>query len=107
MMTALRELLMISGHEVAVAHSGPEGIATARRFGPEVVLCDIGLPGMDGYAVAAELQRERSAARPRLIAVSGYGQDEDLRRSQEAGFDRHLTKPVDPAELQQLVADAP
>jgi signal transduction histidine kinase/CheY-like chemotaxis protein len=102
----LREVLELAGHEVAVAYEGPAGVEAAREFHPEVVLCDLGLPGMDGYAVAAELRRDPATAATRLIAVSGYGQDEDRRRSLEAGFDRHLIKPVDLVELQRLIGDA-
>jgi PAS domain S-box-containing protein len=100
----LRDLLELSGHEVAVAYSGTAGVDTARQFWPEVVLCDLGLPGMDGYAVAAELRRDPVTAAARLIAVTGYGQEEDRRHCREAGFDLCLTKPVDPTELERLLA---
>jgi PAS domain S-box-containing protein len=100
----LRDLLELSGHEVAVAYSGPSGVATAREFWPEVVLCDLGLPGMDGCAVAAELRRDPATAAARLIAVTGYGQEEARRRCREAGFDLCLTKPVDPEQLERLLA---
>jgi PAS domain S-box-containing protein len=101
----LRELLDLHGHEVEVAYSGTEGLAAARCFRPDVVLCDLGLPGMDGYAVAAELRSSPETARARLIAVSGYGQMEDRDRAREAGFDLHLTKPVDPERLSRLLAE--
>jgi CheY-like chemotaxis protein len=81
-----------TGHSVAVAHSGREGLETALRFRPNVVLCDIGLPEMDGY-VAHALRRELGAA-AYLIAVTGYGQDEHQRRAREAGFDAYVTKPI-------------
>jgi len=80
-------------------------VAAARRFRPEVVLCDIGLPGCDGYEVARALRQDPATASARLIAISGYGQEEDERRSHEAGFERHLTKPVHPADLQHLLAE--
>jgi PAS domain S-box-containing protein len=99
----LRVLLGLLGHDVEVVHSGPEGVEAARRRPPEVVLCDIGLPGLDGYGVARALRQEPATAGARLIAVTGYGSDEDRRRSREAGFDLHLTKPVDPADLQPLL----
>jgi CheY-like chemotaxis protein len=67
-------------------------------------LCDIGLPGLDGYGVARELRRNPATARARLLALTGYGQDEDRRRSREAGFDFHLVKPADPEELHRLLA---
>lgn len=100
----LGSLLRRDGHEVKVAYSGAAGLAAIRELRPEVVLCDIGLPGMDGYVLAAELRRDPASALARLIAVTGYGQKEDRRRSQEAGFDHHLTKPVDLAELRRLLA---
>jgi CheY-like chemotaxis protein len=101
----MREFLELSGHEVALAASGKDGVEAARQFHPEVVLCDLGLPGMNGYEVAAELRRDPSTRSAKLIAVTGYGRDEDRRRSKEAGFDLHLTKPVDPAQLRALLEE--
>ncbi len=101
---SLRVLLELAGHQVEVAFEGAEGIETARRFLPEVVLCDIGLPGMDGYAVARALRADPDLGSVRLIALTGYGQAEDQRRAQEAGFDTHLTKPADPDTLRRLLA---
>jgi CheY-like chemotaxis protein len=75
-----------------------------KEYQPEVVLLDIGLPGMDGYAVAQRLRLMPGGKAVRLIAVSGYGQEEDRRRAREAGFDRHLTKPVDPDSLSQFLS---
>jgi PAS domain S-box-containing protein len=100
---SLRTLLELLGHHVAVAYSGPEGVKRARECRPDVVLCDIGLPGLDGYAVADELRHDPTTATVRLIAITGYGQEEDRRRARQAGFDHHLTKPVDPAALQPLL----
>jgi CheY-like chemotaxis protein len=101
-------LLELGGHAVDVAFNGPEGIEAARHFAPEVVLCDIGLPGgMDGYAVARTLRKEPTLAGVYLIAMSGYGQVEDQRRAKEAGFDVHLIKPVESIELQQALASLP
>jgi CheY-like chemotaxis protein len=88
---------------VAVAHDGPAALAAAAAAPPDLVLMDIGLPGMDGYQVAARL-REAGHDRAALIAISGYGQEEDLRRSRGAGFDHHLVKPVDGASLRALIA---
>ena len=99
----MRDFLELSGHEVELACSGTDGVRAARRFHPEVVLCDLGLPGMTGFEVAAQLRRDPETASAKLIAVTGYGRDEDRRRSKEAGFDLHLTKPVDPAQLRQLL----
>jgi PAS domain S-box-containing protein len=101
---SLRILLELDGHQVEVAHDGNAGVEAARLFCPEVVLCDIGLPGgMDGHAVARALQTE-GGSRAVLIALSGYGQQEDQHLSRQAGFEHHLTKPVDPATLRQLLA---
>jgi two-component system CheB/CheR fusion protein len=104
---SLRMLLEVHGHEVAVATTGPAGVRAALDWRPDVVLCDIGLPGLDGYGVARELRRNPATAGLLLVAVTGYGREEDRLRSREAGFDHHLTKPVDPAELQPLLVGLP
>ena len=101
---SLRLLLECSGHEVAVAYSGHDGVRAAEQYPPDVVLCDIGLPGLDGYGVARKLRDNPATATARLIAVTAYGQDEDRRRSHEAGFEQHLVKPVDPDALVKLLA---
>jgi PAS domain S-box-containing protein len=90
---SLRDVLQIQGHEVAVAYDGGSGIALAREFRPDVVLCDIGLPGTDGYAVARALRADEALRGARLVALSGYALAEDQQRASEAGFDQHLTKP--------------
>ncbi len=95
-------LLSALGFEVRLAHSGPEALEAAAEFVPAAVLLDIGLPGMDGYEVARTLRAARGAEL-RLLALSGYGQDEDRRRSAEAGFDHHLLKPADPAKMVELL----
>jgi CheY-like chemotaxis protein len=87
-----------------VAHDGPEGLRKAGTFHPEVVILDIGLPGLDGYRVATDLRRRPEHAGVMLIALTGYGQAEDHRRSMEAGFDYHLVKPADVEALQQLLS---
>ncbi len=92
---AMARLLVVSGYEVRVAHDGREAIAVARAERPGVLLLDIGLPGMDGYEVAREVRKDPDLAASTLIAISGYGQEDDRRRSREAGFDHHLVKPVD------------
>jgi CheY-like chemotaxis protein len=97
-------MLRQDGHEVRVAHDGPGALREARAFSPEVVLLDIGLPGMSGYEVARRLVGDNGAPHPLLVAITGYGQEEDRRRSSEAGFTHHLVKPVDPQELRQLLA---
>jgi CheY-like chemotaxis protein len=102
---SLRFVLRLMGHEVEVAGDGKQGLAKALGWRPEVALLDIGLPGMDGYEVA---RRTRAALGRgvRLIALTGYGSEEDRRRAFAAGFDFHLTKPADPEELLRLVATA-
>jgi signal transduction histidine kinase/CheY-like chemotaxis protein len=99
----MQELLELAGCTVALAYSGPQALSIAPEFRPEVVLCDIGLPGMCGYEVGVALRQHPASARAQLIAMSGYGQAEDRERSQAAGFDRHLVKPVDPSELLRLL----
>jgi PAS domain S-box-containing protein len=104
---SLQMLLELSGFEVTTAADGTSGLETAHRFHPDVVLCDIGLPGgLDGYGVARELRADSAFQSVRLIALTGYGQAEDQRRAYAEGFDLHLTKPVDPVLLQDLLASA-
>jgi CheY-like chemotaxis protein len=100
---SLHMLLEVLGHEVQVAYNGTAGLALADEWLPEVILSDIGLPGLDGYGVARELRRNPATAQIRLIAVTGYGSEADRRRAFEAGFDYHLTKPVDPEVLLALI----
>jgi CheY-like chemotaxis protein len=101
---ALHDLLEMQGYEVEVAYTGRDGLDLAGRFRPEVVLCDLGLPELDGYEVGRALRRDAQTRAARLIAISGYGQEEDRRRSRAAGFDMHLTKPVDIALIRQILA---
>ena len=101
---SLRLLLGLRGYEARVAYTGPEGVRLAQDWPPEVVLCDIGLPGLDGYGVATALRQHPATAQARLIAVTAYGSEAARRRSQEVGFERHLVKPVDPGELLEVLA---
>jgi len=101
--TTLKTLIKHLGFEVEIALSGTEGVELARSMRPNVVLCDIGLPGLDGFAVARELRKSDATRHAFLIAQSGYGQPEDIRRSKEAGFDLHLIKPVDFKELARIL----
>ncbi len=101
---SLRELLELEGHEVWVAHNGPAGLRHALEHHPDVVLCDIGLPGMDGYDVARALRAEQSLAGTLLVALTGYALPEDLQRAAEAGFDRHMAKPPSLEHLRQTLA---
>jgi CheY-like chemotaxis protein len=101
---SLALLLRIWGHEVRVARDGLTALEMARAFSPDVVLLDIRLPWMDGWQVADQLQKEPAPKRPLLIALTGCGREADRRRSQEAGIDLHLVKPVDPDQLRRLLA---
>jgi two-component system CheB/CheR fusion protein len=102
----LREVLRLSGHTVWIASRGREGIAMARKLRPDLVLCDLGLPdGMTGFDVARELRRHTESRSLKLVALSGYGRPEDKDRSEEAGFDAHLTKPVDVKTIGRVVGE--
>jgi CheY-like chemotaxis protein len=96
-------LLGLMGHQVRLAHDGPSALETAGEFLPDMALIDIGLPGMNGYEVAQRLRGHPQLKRATLIAQTGWGQEEDRRRSKEAGFDHHLVKPVDLAALRKLL----
>jgi CheY-like chemotaxis protein len=96
---SLRVLLVLCGYTVMVAHTGQEGLQTARKLQPHIVLCDIGLPDSDGYIVASVLRQSSDTTRACLIAVTGYGEDQHRRRALAAGFNQHLVKPVDPKVL--------
>ncbi len=96
-------LIGLSGHEAHVAHSGFAALEAAEAYHPDVVLLDIGLPGMDGYEVARCLRRNQAHRSTLIVAVTGYGQDEDRRKSKEAGFDHHLVKPLDYPHLETLM----
>jgi PAS domain S-box-containing protein len=105
--TTLKEVLELRGNEVRVALDGPGGVALARDFAPEVVICDIGLPGMDGYAVARALRADPETRGVFLVALTGYARPEDVRRAGEAGFDRHLTKPIVLEALERALPERP
>jgi CheY-like chemotaxis protein len=101
---SLQLYLKLAGYDVRVAASGRAGLAAARDWLPDVVLCDLGLPELNGFEVARALRDDPETAHIRLISVSGYGRPEDRRRSADAGFELHLTKPVDPALIKRLLA---
>jgi PAS domain S-box-containing protein len=104
----VRKMLELAGHEVFTAADGASGVALARAIRPDVIFCDIGLPdGMNGYDVATVVKSDSRIAGVYLVALSGYGQEEDRRRSQEAGFDNHLTKPVSIDDLEKLIGALP
>jgi CheY-like chemotaxis protein len=99
----LAMLLRVDGHEVAIAHDGSAALATFGGFAPDVVLLDIGMPGANGYEVAQRIRHSRPGAHIKLIAITGWGQESDKERAFAAGFDHHLTKPVDPRQLNALL----
>jgi signal transduction histidine kinase len=101
---SLARMLGLQGHEVRTAHDGPAALAAAAAFLPEVVFLDIGLPNMNGYEVARRLREQVGLKTALLVAVTGYGQAEDRRQADEAGFDAHLVKPTNQAALQALLA---
>jgi CheY-like chemotaxis protein len=99
----LRLLLTMSGHDVDEAADGPTAISKVGEARPDIALIDLGLPGLDGYEVAQRIRATESGQPVTLIAISGYGQREDRQRAIAAGFDAHLTKPVDPERLIELI----
>ena len=99
----LRALLEGLGHEVEAVHSGMEALAAAERFKPDVVLLDLGMPGMSGHEVASELRRRRPGSEPLIVAVTGWGKPEDRARAREAGVDVHLVKPVEEEDLREVL----
>jgi two-component system CheB/CheR fusion protein len=101
---SLALLLRVWGHEVRVTYDGPGALDAAREFRPDVLLLDLGLPGMTGYAVAEQLRQVPDLGQTILVAVTGHGQEGDRRRSEQAGFRHHLVKPADPNALRQLLA---
>jgi CheY-like chemotaxis protein len=100
---ALRALLELDGYDVEAAADGVKALEIIRARSPHVAVIDIGLPGVDGYEVARRI-RDLQVPQPALIALTGYSQPEDRRRAKEAGFDAHLVKPVDPAELTRVLS---
>src|SRR5262249_18869246 len=102
---SLTALLRRDGYEVHVAADGPAALQAAEQVDPDAVLLDIAMPGMDGWAVARDLRARANGQRPLIVAITGHGREEDHRRSEEAGIDLHLLKPVDPVKLQALLAE--
>jgi len=101
----LQVLLGAMGHHIELAHDGRSALALVATLHPQVVLLDIGLPDMDGYEVARQI-RARHAEPMRLIALTGWGQDEVRQKAREAGFDHHLIKPTDPEVLERLLTES-
>lgn len=105
---SLQLLLSLWRHNVTIAHDGVQGLATAHSFQPDVIISDLGLPGqMDGFGVASAIRLDASLADVYLIAISGYGQDDDRRRAQESGFNHHLIKPVELTTLEKILHTVP
>ena len=102
----LARLLEMHGHHVRIAYDGPAGVKSAKEWRPEFVLLDIGLPGMDGYQVVALLRHDQNTKDAVIVAISGYGQEEDRNRSKQAGFDHHLVKPVSSSDLIKVLERA-
>jgi CheY-like chemotaxis protein len=101
---SLALILKLGGHETASVYSAVDALQRASAFRPDVVLLDIGLPGMDGYEVAQKMRELPGLRDVRLIAVTGYGRSDDRLRARDAGFDDHLTKPVEHAVLERTLA---
>ncbi len=101
----LSRVVAMLGHEVCTAYGGEQGFSAAQEFRPDVTILDLGMPDLDGYGVARRLRQQPWGRNTMLVALTGWGQHEDRRRSYEAGFDYHLVKPIDPAQLQKLLAN--
>jgi CheY-like chemotaxis protein len=99
-------LLRLQSHDVRVAYSGMAALEMTKTYSPDVVFLDIGMPGMDGYEVARRLRQTPGLENVVLAALTGWGQQEDRRRTAEAGFGHHLVKPVDPAALASILAES-
>jgi len=103
---ALRTLLEVWGHEVEIAENGERGVALTLERRPEVVLLDIGMPGLNGYEVARRIRKGPEGTKPFLVALTGWTRVEDHRNAREAGFDTYVLKPADPDHLKALLAAA-
>jgi two-component system CheB/CheR fusion protein len=101
---SLAMLLRLVGHDVRTAHDGRQALVVAATYRPDLVLLDIGLPGMDGFTVARHLRSQPELARAVLVALTGYGSDEDRRQAQAAGFNHHMVKPVNFEALNELLS---
>src|SRR5688500_19680681 len=101
---SLAMMLSIMGHDTRTAHDGESAVSTAETFLPDVVLLDIGLPKLNGYEVAQRIREASWGASMYLIAVTGWGQDEDRQRSSEVGLNLHMVKPVEPSALEKVLA---
>jgi len=100
-------MLRMSGNEVRTVHNGLQAIEEAAAFRPDIILMDIGMPRINGYEAARRIRQQRWGKEMILVALTGWGQEDDKQRAMAAGFDRHFTKPVDPADLEELLANLP
>ncbi len=101
--TSMRTILLMMGHDVRIAHDGIQAVEAAGSYLPDVVLLDLSLPKLSGYEVARQIRQQMWGKNMKLVALTGWGQEEDKRRSQQAGFDQHVTKPLEPAALEELL----
>ena len=103
---SLTQLLQYFGHQIEVAYDGAEGVAKAASFRPDVILCDLGMPGeLNGLGVAETLRARNDMSQLTLVALTGYGSDSDVARCREAGFSYHLLKPVDGIQLARSISN--
>jgi two-component system CheB/CheR fusion protein len=100
-------MVRLHQHDVETAHDGLAALEKAATFRPDLILLDIGMPGLNGYEVCQRLREQSDLAGTLIVALTGWGQDEDRRRSHEAGFDMHVTKPIDPQLLEDLLRRSP
>ncbi|MGH9371092.1 MAG: response regulator [Vicinamibacterales bacterium] len=100
---SLQLWLQMAGHEVHIAHDGTDALAAAESLRPEIVVLDLGMPGMNGFDVARRIRQTRWGREMVLIALTGWGQEEDRRQTTAAGFDHHVTKPVPPDDIEELI----
>jgi CheY-like chemotaxis protein len=105
--TTLSLMLEAMGHEVRTAHDGVQTVEMAESFRPDAILMDIGMPGLNGFDACARIRARPWASDVFIVALTGWGQDEDKNRSRAAGFDRHLVKPVEPATLEHMIRALP
>jgi CheY-like chemotaxis protein len=101
--TTLGQLLEMLGNDVSIAHDGLQAVEEAERFRPDIILLDIGMPKLNGYDACGRIRKQPWSKNALLVALTGWGQDDDKRRSREAGFDVHLVKPVDFGALKKLL----
>jgi CheY-like chemotaxis protein len=104
--SSLGSLLELMGHRAHVAYDGPHALEAAKKYRPEIIFLDIGLPGISGYEVARRLREDASSRHARIVALSGYGTVEDRKRSLAVGFDSHVVKPIDIEEINRILRQA-